>query len=634
MEGHKELEAQTIVKVLTYFVFLLAVINVFFALDKVLVFFVIFLLVLSIYLENRGFYPPRFILAILSILTLFFILRSLSFENIVEKGISALSVLTAIKFLEKKKLRDYLEIYALILVILAARALISLELTFLFQVIGIFFLLCSSCIFLTFQKEMATFPLCPSEIKKILFSSAFIFTFSILLGFLIFFILPRTDQPLFQYLAKQKKAKTGLSASITLGDEAEISEDYSVAFRVKMDKIPDEELYFRHLVLDYFDGKSWERKNKRTLKGEVKTEGKTILQTVIFSGDKPHYLLAVGKPVRFLSEKTKAFDDYSFLSLDFRMKSKKYEVISELTPFIREKISDRYYYLQTPDVIPKSIRSLAKKITDKANSDTEKIKRVYDFLLGGEYKYSLDELPTGNNPIEKFLFEAKKGNCEFFSSAFVLILRIAGVPSRIVTGFRGGEYNDIGKYYIVRQKNAHAWAEAYIEGKGWVRIDPTPKEPKFEKKGGRFLYLQISNVFDLLNYYLHNFFFSYDLEKQIHFFISLTELKPERLFRGLRLVLFPLVFFTSLFILRKCMTSPPPPEKKIVKLFVKRMEKLGYKRKKSEGLEEFLKRISEEHIREKAKIVVSVLQETIYRDLTLTKEKQKEITNLIRSLRS
>ncbi len=89
------------------------------------------------------------------------------------------------------------------------------------------------------------------------------------------------------------------------------------------------------------------------------------------------------------------------------------------------------------------------------------------------FQYTLSPPPLGINEVDDFLFGTRKGFCEHFASSFVFLMRAAGIPARVVTGYQGGEYNDLGNYYIVRQSDAHAWAEVWLRGRGWVRVDPT-----------------------------------------------------------------------------------------------------------------------------------------------------------------
>jgi hypothetical protein len=127
--------------------------------------------------------------------------------------------------------------------------------------------------------------------------------------------------------------------------------------------------------------------------------------------------------------------------------------------------------------IPLNLNPRAQKLGAewRANSDNdEAITRTALAYFSREgFQYTLSPPPLGVNEIDDFLFGTRKGFCEHYASSFVFLMRAAGVPARVVTGYQGGEYNDLGKYYIVRQSDAHAWAEVWLRGRGWVRIDPT-----------------------------------------------------------------------------------------------------------------------------------------------------------------
>jgi hypothetical protein len=132
---------------------------------------------------------------------------------------------------------------------------------------------------------------------------------------------------------------------------------------------------------------------------------------------------------------------------------------------------DRYLVLPALDA---RVPRLAEEITASAPSNYEKAAAVETYL-STHFGYTL-ELPRNftQDPIANFLFERKKGHCEYFASAMAVMLRSLHIPSRIITGFRGGEYNDLTGQYVVRASDAHSWVEAYFPGSGWISFDPTP----------------------------------------------------------------------------------------------------------------------------------------------------------------
>jgi len=123
-----------------------------------------------------------------------------------------------------------------------------------------------------------------------------------------------------------------------------------------------------------------------------------------------------------------------------------------------------------PKTNPRSL-ALASNWRRQNSSDSEVIRQALEYFHGQNFRYTLDPSPAGT--LDDFLFSTREGYCEHYASAFVFLMRAAGIPARVVTGYQGGEYNSIGRYYIVRQSDAHAWAEVWLKGTGWQRIDPT-----------------------------------------------------------------------------------------------------------------------------------------------------------------
>jgi len=133
--------------------------------------------------------------------------------------------------------------------------------------------------------------------------------------------------------------------------------------------------------------------------------------------------------------------------------------------------------LQRALTIPRNLNPRAQQLAAewraKSDSDEAIMRTALEYFNREAFHYTLSPPPLGTHEMDDFLFETRKGFCEHYASGFVYLMRAAGVPARVVTGYQGGEYNSLGKYYIVRQSDAHAWAEAWLRGRGWVRVDPT-----------------------------------------------------------------------------------------------------------------------------------------------------------------
>jgi hypothetical protein len=163
------------------------------------------------------------------------------------------------------------------------------------------------------------------------------------------------------------------------------------------------------------------------------------------------------------------------------------------------------------------LAKLAKEIKRDGKTDIDRITLLEKFYLSNGIGYANTGLPVSKDPLDEFLFVKKRGNCEYFAASFALLLRAAGVPSRLVGGYFGGEYNEIGGYYLVTEEMAHVWVEAFITGKGWVTIDPSTYSTDFQStvakraKGFRF---GLAMLLDSFNYYWDQTVISYDLERQ------------------------------------------------------------------------------------------------------------------------
>src|SRR5207249_11690504 len=117
--------------------------------------------------------------------------------------------------------------------------------------------------------------------------------------------------------------------------------------------------------------------------------------------------------------------------------------------------------------------ALAEKLRASSSSDAEVVTRAIALLREGGYVYTLEPPLLGADSVDEFLFDTRAGFCEHFSSAFVFLMRAAGIPARVVTGYQGGDLNPVDQIITVRQSDAHAWTEVFLPGRGWVRIDPT-----------------------------------------------------------------------------------------------------------------------------------------------------------------
>jgi hypothetical protein len=130
-------------------------------------------------------------------------------------------------------------------------------------------------------------------------------------------------------------------------------------------------------------------------------------------------------------------------------------------------------------------RALAAELRAASTGDADYVRRVLRRFTAEPYVYTLEPAPLGDDPVDDFLFRTREGFCEHYASSFTVLMRAAGIPARVVTGYQGGELNAYGGYLLVRQSSAHAWSEVWLEGRGWTRVDPTAAvAPERIRRGG------------------------------------------------------------------------------------------------------------------------------------------------------
>jgi transglutaminase-like putative cysteine protease len=642
-----------IVKIITYIIGLIGFLSVFKHISFIYSAAFIALYFAAIYFDyKKSLHIPRWFLNLTAVAVILLSLFRLSLDNLVVPAVEGLLILLSIKFLEEKRFRDYMQVYLISLFLLSGSALLTIDIGFSIYFLVMIFLLTVSIVLLTYYSQKPDLELTKGTILKIILKSLLIPLISMPITLFLFVMLPRTSYPFLNFLNKAEKAKTGFTDNIRLGSVLGIQEDATAIFRAHMEKIDERHLYWRGIVLDYFDGTSWTNVGEISSPpsaDEIGLRGEKVRQTIYLEPYEHRYVFALDKPYLITLKDIKKYGDLTFSLPKEVDKRIRYDVVSILSDAIPEVDIDKERYLQLPENISSEIIDIVKGLTSGKNKE-EGIKSVMSFLKGGNYKYSLQNLPVSRTPLDDFLFKHKLGNCEYFASAMAVMLRISGVPARLVGGYRGGYYNEIGKYYLVTQKNAHVWVEAYVKeipitksqipnGK-WVRLDPTPASLEgFVSPYRRDIPFKIKLVLDTINYYWNAFVISYDFEKQFSLFqkirsgIKKPEIKisisKERLVRYLVISVIGIVILFMVYVL---IFAKKTEEERLIALFLKKMERHGYTKTKSQGLEEFAAGIKEEGLKRPAYRFVEEFERNFYKDKKITKDEAKKLKNIIKDI--
>lgn len=293
---------------------------------------------------------------------------------------------------------------------------------------------------------------------------------------------------------------SGFSEEVFLGEQGKISSSPRVVMRVRLGKKGYDDRRFIHLkgiVLDYYDGAGWRRSDIReyrlredssgwfTISPRLARKRGLVREEIYLEPVSSRVLFCGGRVARLRGPFRYLFIDLagSLLLLSPHYHRKNYTVYADLSLPSPERLrrageaypaSISYKYLELPLLSPE-IGALAERITKDKPTPYDKAVAIEDYLRKN-YTYTTELPPVGTSfdPLYTFLFETKKGHCEYFATAMAVMLRSLGVPARVVNGYLRGEYNPIGRYYLVRARDAHSWVEVYFPGYGWVEFDPTP----------------------------------------------------------------------------------------------------------------------------------------------------------------
>ncbi|HEL4237414.1 TPA: DUF3488 domain-containing transglutaminase family protein [Stenotrophomonas maltophilia] len=292
-----------------------------------------------------------------------------------------------------------------------------------------------------------------------------------------FWLFPRLATPLWG-VPERAVGTPGLSDSMEPGQWLDLMADDTPALRVQFfGAVPEPaQRYWRGPVLTAFDGRRWtrDRASARRPAAVVVAGVQGWEYQIDYEPTDRRQLVALDLPSRAPAGSTLDADmslssERSLASLSrWRLHSAPPQHFdSTLSPYLRRAT------LQLPAGFNPRTATLAQQWRQDAGGDDEAIVRRALQWITTDFSYTLETPPAGRDPVDEFLFGYKAGFCEHFSAAFVVLMRGAGVPARVVTGFAGGTRNRLGDYWIVRRMDAHAWAEVWLPQRGWVRVDPT-----------------------------------------------------------------------------------------------------------------------------------------------------------------
>lgn len=386
--------------------------------------------------------------------------------------VSVLAIMLAVRLAGPSSSRHYLQSAALSLFCLASSSLFDLSLVFLVYLALMLFLVAMQLVLLAFYSQDSGMALAPAGLRRVLAAGMLMPLASLPLMALFFPLLPRTQMPLWNFLAAPAARSSGLSDTVEPGKSPDLSDSRVPAFRAEMPRQPQQRLYWRTTVFNRAERNRWVRAGVPT--EELVYAGPRISQTIYPEPGSSRTLPALDAPAFTSQPRSRRSYDGIFERQTQSGRRLAYTAESQPSGIIAVRGSiNRSFYLKLPEDLSPRIHNLGIAVRSQASSDSGRLERIETYFRNGGFRYSRHGLPTGERALETFLFETRQGHCEFFASSFALLLRSAGIPARVVGGYLGGDYSELGGYYLVSEDMAHVWVEAFLEGKGWVRIDPS-----------------------------------------------------------------------------------------------------------------------------------------------------------------
>jgi hypothetical protein len=625
---------RTVLDILTCLISVVGVAPLFAYLDRLPQIAFPVVLVMAFVLGRKGVRPLRGMVptAVSIVLFLFYAVR-ISRENILDPAINIIVILLAVRLLGERIPRNYLQVFALSLFALSASSLYNLSPVFLFYLLALLLCIAASLVLLTFFVVDSRLALSRKGMKRLVTVAVAMPAAALPLILFFFVIMPRPQFPLWDFLAPGAEKQTGLSEKIEPGSSSLVREVKTAVLRAQSRKLPRQDLYWRGTVLNAPERNAWIR-TAREEGGYVRADGaELVTQTVFPELNAGKYLIILDTPVKLSGIRATQSSDMVFTHRSHGGRVR-YDTVSSLNGIIRVSGGiDREFYLKLPDRVSSRVKALGIKIAAQGKTDRERLAALEGYFSSARYRYTTSDLPRSGDPLDEFLFVGKAGHCEFFASSFMILLRFAGVPARLVGGYYGGEYNEMAGYYLVTEDMAHVWVEVYLEGVGWVRRDPSAFADNFtgaqEESPDDFL-AKARKLSDSLSYYWNLAIITYDLDKQLRIIRSANTAMRGFSLPAVTWWLFIPLFCCGALVVAYRVNSGgwwESDEQRLLRALYRKIAKKypDAPRSSDTGLMELAERIGEPSVREFAEIFCG----SVYRDRRLSADEVARLRELL-----
>ena len=563
------------------------------------------LLVWRAYLAYSGHpLPQRWLLLLLTLASTGVLLISFRTMFGREVGVTLLMLLAALKLMELRAARDAVALIHLACFIIITNFLYSQSIPTALYLLATLLVIVTTWVHL--QAPNIT-------LKPRLRIAAVLLMQAVPLMLILFVLFPRIQGPLWG-LPQNAYGTSGLDEKMSPGSMSGLVLSEAVVLRVSFTGSPPlrEQMYWRGPVLWDFDGRVWTKGQPvRSKAMQLDNLERPIDYVVTLEPHNKTWLFALEMPTQ-LSIPSGLTDDFQLQQKDSVTARLRYNAHSQLT--YRANAEETPQQLQRALRIPADLNPRAQQLAaewrERLLSDDEVIREALAHFTRENFYYTLEPPLLGLHTVDDFMFNTRSGFCEHYASSFVFLMRAAGIPARVVAGYQGAEYNDYGNYYIVRQSDAHAWAEVWLHERGWVRVDPTAAISPTRVQSGLSAALPdnialpfmarnppqwLSDLrlnWDALAYHWNQWVLGYDAERQFAF---LTRLGMESI-SAMKMALSMLggtallIGLFMLYMLRRMAARNTDVAQQLYLKFCRKLARAGVTRAAHEGAQDFAQR--------------------------------------------
>jgi protein-glutamine gamma-glutamyltransferase len=434
--------------------------------------FFLLTLAMKFWMEPKGYRLRseiwKLVLAAVTLAAIFFSYGSLKG---IEPGVSVLVVLMSLKILEAHTAREFQVMVLIAWVLCLCGFFLSQDLVIGLCLLAAFALLLVALVQFHGGSSRGSFWSPVGATCKLLAQAA-------PLVVLLFLLFPRINTG-FRFEIDLRSAAAGFSDRLSPGSIASLTNSSDIAFRAEF---PDRKtrppglMYWRGVVMWHCEGMEWRAPYAPAPSSVSSTQSpgdKAIRQRITIAPHHRRWMFALDRPFEVPPKAMLARGNYLWSVQPIR-KARRYEVVSSSAVTAKElRPRERKEALAVPASISPAVRELAQSWIAQNSNPRAIVTSALQFFRTQRFRYSLSPGEYKKNDLDQFLFHRRIGFCEHYATSFATLMRLAGIPARVVVGYLGGDYNDLGRFFLVRQADAHAWCEVWLPDSGWTRVDPT-----------------------------------------------------------------------------------------------------------------------------------------------------------------